>query len=85
MIKIRLEYPYDNKPPKYKKGWIASNEVFYLMCALWEHNTKPHRLNIQKLSVPALIPGYDLKEFLEVSKKNNPNFVIPEVIYRDNT
>lgn len=84
MIKIRLEYPYDNKPPKYKKGWILANEPFYLMCALWEYNHQKHRLNIEKISVPKVIPGYDFLEFLTVISQKNKNFIMPEVIYRDN-
>ena len=82
MIKIRLEYPYDNKPPKYKKGWIASNEPFYLMCALWEYNNKPGKLNIERISIPAIIPGYDILEFLEKSSEHNKDFVKPEVFIR---
>lgn len=84
MIKIRLEYPYDNKHPKYKKGWIAANEPFYLMCVLWEYNHNKNRLNVEKISVPKVIPGYDFPEFLETMAKNNEHFIMPEVIYRDN-
>ena len=82
MIKIRLEYPYDNKPPKYKKGWISANEPLYLMAALWEYNTKPGKLNIEKLSLPKVIPGYDFEDFLKTSLQHNKAFVMPEVFLR---
>lgn len=82
MIKIRLEYPYDNRPPKYKKGWIASNEPFFLMCALWEYNNKPGKLNIEKVSIPSVIPGYDIVDFIEKSARHNEHFVKPEVVIR---
>lgn len=85
-FKVRLESYHDswnNEPIKKKRGWVPCNDMFYLMCALWEYNHREGRSNILKISLPYATPGYDLPLFLETMKKNNSSFVVPELIWRD--
>lgn len=82
MYKVRLD-PYYTKLKK-KKGWVPCNDPHLLMCAIWEHNDKPRRTNIVKISIPKIIPGYDIPGSLsKMKEKLNTQFIIPEVVVRD--
>lgn len=84
--KVRLETYHDaykGEPIKKKRGWVPCNDMFYLMSALWEHNHSERGSNILKISLPSSTPGYNLPEFIEKMKSNNPLFVTPEIIWRE--
>lgn len=85
-FKVRLETYHDawnNEPLKKKRGWVPCNDVFYLMCALWEHNHSESASNILKISLPEATPGYDFESFINAMVNNNPKFVRPELIWRE--
>jgi len=79
--KVRLD-PYYTKL-KNKKGWVSCNDPHLLICALWEHNDKPRKTNIEKISIPSVIPGYDFEEILHKMSYQRTDFVVPIVIERD--
>ena len=77
--KVRLD-PYYSKMKK-KKGCVSCNDPHLLMCALWEHNNNPGKTNIEKISIPKEIPGYNFPELL--LKMTTRGLIVPEVILRD--
>ena len=82
MYKVRLD-PYYTKLKK-KKGWVPCNDPHLLICALWEHNDKYRKSNITKISIPKIIPGYNIPELLLKMQQNlSESFIVPEIIVRD--
>jgi hypothetical protein len=85
-FKVRLETYHDawkGEPIKKKRGWVPCNDVFYLLCALWDYNHSEGLKNIVKISMPSATPGYNVPEFIQKMKEANPSFVEPELIWRE--